>query len=115
MRKFIGLTLSVSLIAACSSASNSPGDAGSESGTPDGGVNRNDGGGGGDDGGAPGNDGGLTGNDGGTPGSDGAAPTEGGSGNTPFRAITLFGGGERVTGASCSDAHTCVVTHRSLR
>ena len=41
--------------------------------------------------------------------SDTGIPSEGGTPVT-FRAITLFGDSERVTGAYCTDAHTCVVT-----
>ena len=118
MRTFIRLALGASLLAACSASNGSGTDAGS---TPN-----PEAGGGGDDGGAVGDDGGTKGDDGGTKGetgtgsdgggpadtgttSDGGTPTEGGTSVT-FRKITTPGSGERVTGAYCSDAHTCVVT-----
>ena len=119
MRTFIRLALGASLLAACSASNGSGTDAGSA-------TNPEGGGGGGDDGGAAGRrrqrHGWLgTGSDGGGPGDTGTG-TDGGGGpgdtgtksdggtSVSFRAITLPGSGERVTGAYCSDAHTCVVT-----
>jgi hypothetical protein len=110
MRQFIRLALGASILAACSSSNNTGNDAGSgnnpDSGGPTADGGATDDGGGNTDGGGTG-DSGSTG-DGGTT-SDGGGPSEGGT-NGAFRAIALLGNSERVTGAYCTDAHTCVVT-----
>jgi hypothetical protein len=83
-------------LAACSSSSSN--DNGNDAGTtPDSGGTNTDGG--------STNDGGGT-TDGGTAG-DSSLPSEGGT-TVTFHAVTLPGNSERVTGAYCSDAHTCV-------
>jgi hypothetical protein len=106
MRHSMYFAIGVSLLAGCSSSSSTPSASGNDSGT---GNDTGTGTGTNPDSGGTTADSGNSNGDGGGGTTDSSAPSEGGT-SAAFRAITLPGDTERVTGVYCSDAHTCVVT-----
>lgn len=119
MRLFISFALGVSLLTACSSGSGQGGNGGA--GSSSSGSSSGSGGGSGSGGSGSGSGSSSSGSSSGSgssssgssSGSSSSGSSSGGGGDggaAGFRAITMPGNGERVTGFYCSDAHTCVLT-----